>query len=106
MQKIFQQNIIYILSLIIIVMSVNRAYSEEKFGSISGEVRDAVTKQPLPAANAMLVGTNSGASTNDNGYFVIKNIPIGVYQLKVSYIGYNNFINDDVQVVLNRNTNM
>jgi hypothetical protein len=54
----------------------------------------------------MLVGTNSGASTNDNGYFVVKNIPIGVYQLKVSYIGYNNFINDDVQVVLNRNTNI
>ncbi len=105
MQKTFQQNLIYILSLIIIVTSAHTAYSEEKHGSISGEVRDAVTKQPLPAANVMLVGTKSGASTNEKGYFVIKNIPIGVYQLKVSYIGYNNFINDDIQVVLNRNTN-
>ncbi|MDP2207563.1 MAG: TonB-dependent receptor [Bacteroidota bacterium] len=105
MQKIFQQNLIYILSLIIIVTSVHTAYSEEKAGSISGEVRDAVTKQPLPSANVAVVGTKSGASTNEKGYFVIKNIPIGVYQLKVSFIGYNNFINDDIQVVLNRNTN-
>ncbi len=106
MQKTFQQNLIFILSLILFITSIHRANAEEKFGTISGEVRDAVTKQPLPSANVAVVGTNSGASTNEKGYFVIKNIPIGVYQLKVSYIGYNNFINDDVQVVLNRNTNI
>lgn len=104
MQKTFQQKLIFILSLILFITSTHRAYSEEKSGSISGEVRDAVTKQPLPAANVALVGTNLGASTNDKGYFVIKNIPIGIYQLKISYVSYNSFIKDDIQVVLNRNT--
>ena len=36
-------------------------------GIVSGEVRDAVTKQPLPGANIIIVGTNIGTASDVNG---------------------------------------
>ncbi|MBI2427837.1 MAG: TonB-dependent receptor, partial [Ignavibacteriales bacterium] len=72
-------------------------------GSISGEIRDAVTKQPLPGANILIVGTPLGATANESGYYTIKNIEPGKYALKASMIGYEGTTNADVVVHPNRN---
>ena len=80
--------------------------AQNKTGIISGEVRDAVTKRPLLFANISLVGTQIGAVTDDKGYFVIKNIDAGVYQLKFSYIGYLPLIKEDISVNQSRNTSV
>ena len=71
------------LSIFILPMSVFAAN-----GTISGKVADAKTGEGLPGANVMIVGTNLGAAADMNGNYVIKNVPPGVYTLKVSYIGY------------------
>ena len=76
----------------------------ESAGMISGEVRDAATQQPLPGAHVVLVGTQQGATADERGYFVIRNIPVGTYQLSASYIGYGPRTKDDVPVVHGRNT--
>ncbi len=60
----------------------------EGSGRISGSVRDAATGSPLPGANVLLKGTSLGASTSLNGNFQISNIPVGVYTIRVTYIGY------------------
>jgi hypothetical protein len=80
--------------------------AQNKTGIISGEVRDAVTKRPLLFANISLVGTQIGVVTDDKGYFVIKNIDAGVYQLKFSYIGYLPMIKEDITVNQSRNTSV
>ena len=36
----------------------------------------------------MLDGTSLGAASDDNGYYIIKNIPIGTYTLRAMFIGY------------------
>jgi outer membrane receptor protein involved in Fe transport len=78
--------------------------AQEKTGSISGEVRDAATKQPLPFSNITVLGTNVGAATNEQGYFTIKSVASGIYQLKTSYVGYNPATKEDVVVTHSRNT--
>lgn len=72
-------------------------------GSVSGEVRDAVTKQPLPGANIIVSGTSLGASCTTEGYFVIKNLSPGKHILKATMLGYESAINADVVVSPQRN---
>ncbi len=77
--------------------------SQSKTGIISGEVRDAVTKQPLPGANIIIDGTNFGSACDENGYFVIKNIAPGRYSLKASMIGYLSSVITELNINPNRN---
>lgn len=72
-------------------------------GIISGEVRDALTKQPLPGANVIIVGTNMGAACDENGYYVIRNVKPAKYTLKSSMISYEPSAIADVTVNPNRN---
>ncbi|MCX6132315.1 MAG: TonB-dependent receptor [Ignavibacteriales bacterium] len=88
----------------LIVLMATTLAAQEKAGIISGEVRDAVTKQALPGANVVVVGIQRGAATDEKGYFVIKSLPPGTYQLKVSYIGYQATAQEDISVVRARNT--
>ncbi|MCX6136336.1 MAG: TonB-dependent receptor [Ignavibacteriales bacterium] len=99
----------YFLSLSIIIFSLSVVFpssvaeAQTVTGSISGEVRDAITKQPLPGANVMLVGTTRGTTSDDKGYYVIKNIDPGTYLVKAAIIGYESSGNPDVVVIPHRN---
>jgi iron complex outermembrane receptor protein len=57
-------------------------------GKISGKVYDASTGQPLAAANIMIEGTARGANTDQQGRFVLENLPRGRHTLIVSFVGY------------------
>ncbi len=57
-------------------------------GAISGYVRSATDRDPLPGANLSLQGTRLGAASDRNGKFYIANVPMGSYQLDVNVIGY------------------
>ena len=73
-------------------------------GKISGIVTDSQTGEPLPGANVIMEGTLLGASTDFEGYYTIINIPPGIYTLKVSYIGYNDKVIENVRVHVDRTT--
>ena len=51
----------------------------QQYGTIQGKVIDKTTRQPIPYANIVLVGTNYGTATDQKGEFKLKNIPIGRY---------------------------
>ncbi len=86
-----------------IFISFQFSFAEVNNGSVSGEVRDAVTKQPLPGANIVIAGTSLGTTCNEQGYYVIKNVQPGKYQLKATLIGYESSVNSDVVVSPQRN---
>jgi hypothetical protein len=60
--------------------------------TISGRVFDSQTNEPLPYANVFLSKTTIGSSSDLDGYFRVENIPDGIYELIVQYIGYELFI--------------
>ncbi len=68
-------------------------------GKIVGRVIDKSTKQPLPGANVVLVGTENGAATDLNGSFVIESVGENIHKLRVSFIGYQSHLETDVRVV-------
>ncbi len=58
-------------------------------GRIQGLVIDY--EAPVPFANVYLKGTTLGTSSEDDGTYVLKNIPPGSYELIASVMGYQPF---------------
>jgi len=52
-------------------------------GKIVGQVVDAETGEPLPGANIQIEGTPMGAATDEDGQFLIINVPVGTYTVEV-----------------------
>lgn len=54
---------------------------------ITGKICDAKTNKPLPYASVKVEGSNSGATSDGSGNFILKTKP-GSVNLIISYIGY------------------
>ncbi|HEY4613426.1 MAG TPA: TonB-dependent receptor, partial [Bacteroidota bacterium] len=67
-------------------------------GKIAGTVVDKERKEPLIGANVSIVGTSYGAATDIEGRYVILTVPPGTYDVKASYIGYQDVIMRGVTV--------
>lgn len=57
-------------------------------GTFKGKVTDKISGEVLVGANVSLVGTTLGAATNVNGEYTILNVPVGVYTLRATFVGY------------------
>ena len=64
------------------------ATAREVQGSVTGLVTAEGTGRPLTSAQVFLPGTGFGSLTNDTGRFLLLNIPVGEYTLRVELIGY------------------
>lgn len=71
-------------------------------GKITGLITDAKTNTPLVGVNVLVEGTLLGGSTDANGVYFIIGVPPGTYSLKASYIGYQEVIQTDVRVDIDR----
>lgn len=56
--------------------------------SLSGRVNDALTGEPLQGASIYFADAKTGAVTNANGEYMIRNIAAGNYLIEVSSVGY------------------
>lgn len=59
---------------------------------------NAGTQEPIAGVKVEVVGKKLGAVTNAAGKFSIKNVPVGVYSLRLSALGFESFLQSDVFV--------
>lgn len=83
--------------LIIFIFFVSVIYAGNT-GKISGKIIDKKSCNPLIGANVVVKNKPFGASTDENGYYYILQLPSGRYDLKVSYIGYHDLTISNVEV--------
>lgn len=57
-------------------------------GTITGQVLDASTDEPLPGANVSIEELSTGAATDINGEFTIEDVETGTYTIKAGFVGY------------------
>lgn len=57
-------------------------------GSVTGTVVDARTREALPYVQVLIKGTTLGTTTDSNGNFSIKGIPVGTVKLIARNMGY------------------
>ncbi len=67
-------------------------------GKITGVITDAQTGEPLVGATVLVDGTNLGASTDTEGHYLILNVPVGDYTLRISSVGYATLEVSEVRV--------
>ena len=72
---------------ILLGLSLTFASFSQK-GTIRGFVSDKNTGEPIMFCNVSLEGTNFGSQTDLNGMYTLSKIPPGVYNIIVTYVGY------------------
>lgn len=56
--------------------------------TISGRIIDATNNEPLPGASVVIKGTTIGSITDGLGTFMIKRLPPGDYEIRVTFMGF------------------
>ncbi len=79
----------YALSLLMLACSVV-AFSQNAV--LKGFTYDESSGEILPYSTIQLMGTGYGTLSDASGAFLINKIPAGTYTVKVSHLGYNDFI--------------
>ncbi len=68
--------------------------------TVRGVILDKDSRTTLPGANVIILNTDPlmGSSTGVNGKFKIENVPVGRYDIKVSFLGYEDIIIPNILV--------
>lgn len=83
--------------LIWLALTVTTATAE--VGVVSGQIKDKESGEELIAVDIVVVGTPITAQTDLEGRFQLDGLAPGTYILRVSYLGYNTRVVEDVVVV-------
>lgn len=72
-------------------------------GALMGRVADEQTEEAILLANVLVyeAGTEellTGTTTNERGMFVVKDLPYGNYDVEVSYLGYEDFKQEGIEL--------
>jgi TonB-linked SusC/RagA family outer membrane protein len=76
--------------------SLNPLGAQQPTGTITGQVVDSATRQPLAGVNVVVEGTRLGTISRDDGTFTIGGVPAGTHTIRARRIGYGS-----VPVVVN-----
>ncbi|MFT5971859.1 MAG: hypothetical protein ACI9A8_000610, partial [Cryomorphaceae bacterium] len=82
---------LYLLGFIFLIFS-NSLFAQVGSGTLKGTLKDSETGEPLPFVNIVLQKGDrqvTGSATDFDGKYTIKPIQPGVYDVLISYVGYN-----------------
>lgn len=71
-------------------------------GIIRGKITNPVNNEPVAFANILILNTELGAISDENGFYEIQNIPPGLYNVRASFVGYKTSTVYEIQVTLAR----
>ena len=103
-KQIFNMSYLLVLALFFTLLSprlINNLFAGET-GRIVGRVVDAQTQEALSGVNVIVEGTDLGAATDDDGRYLITNVPSRKFNITASYIGFEPMTIKDVLVILDQ----
>ena len=71
-------------------------------GQVQGRVFNPVNNEGIPFANVVVLGTDFGTVTDENGNYILSDLPAGLYNIRASFIGYRAKTFFEIQVTLAR----
>ncbi len=69
------------------VLAAVPAFAQDR-GSIAGRVTDKRTGHAVPFATVTVVGAQRGALTDAEGEFLITGVPVGTWEVRIQFLGY------------------
>jgi hypothetical protein len=84
----------------LLVFQYTNVFSQN--GIVRGRITEAVGKEPVPFANVLIQNTTTGAITDFDGFYEIRDLKPGLYNVEASYVGYKTQTVFEVEVSNNR----
>jgi len=91
----------FITQLLLLIISVH-SFAQ----TLKGKVIDESTKQAIPNVNIIILNTERHIQTDENGFFKISNIKVGRYSVKVTSIGFDEAIINEVLLSIGKETEL
>ena len=83
-----QASILSVCAAIALTPSAAPLAAQQQTGRIQGTVTDAATQRPLAGVQISVQGTGIGLITNDQGRYLLLNVPAGQHVVRATTIGY------------------
>ena len=89
------------LPVLLVLSALASHAAAQSVQTVRGTVVDGATRAPLPGTSVVVLGTDPllGAATDADGRFVIKRVPVGRWDVRASYIGYEPSLLPEVLVM-------
>lgn len=84
--------------LLCLLVSASAFSQSQLTQNIRGVVTDRSSGEPLPYATVGLLKSTIGTTTDDNGKFVLANVPIGRHDVQATLMGYESAIFREIMV--------
>ncbi len=59
---------------------------------VSGTIKNNITGETIPGVNIYIPEIQKGTITDENGYYLLKNLPKGKFKIRFSFVGYSTVI--------------
>lgn len=82
----------------LVMAAMPLAAHAQQTGSVQGTVTDQVSGAPIPGVQVFVVGTSSGTLTDENGAFLLADVPAGSRTVRAERIGYGD-VERQVEIV-------
>ncbi|WP_288370420.1 TonB-dependent receptor [uncultured Algoriphagus sp.] len=67
-------------------------------GVVKGRIFNPVNNEPVAFANVLILETELGAISDEDGNYEIQNVPPGLYNIRASFVGYKTVTKYEIQV--------
>ena len=105
-QKTFRSVTMKTLTFFFLLLVTTNFVLAQNTGTISGTIKDKSTKEVLIGVNVLVQGTKTGANSDFDGKYAIRNLSAGIYSLKFSFVGFTTTTLTDIKVETGKTTEL
>lgn len=89
---------------VVLFLVLSSSFVFAQTGTIKGKIMDAMNKEPLIGAAAMIKGSTVGSASDFDGNYTIANVKPGKYTITSSYISYKPLTKENIVVQAGKET--
>jgi len=89
------------ISIVLIIVAASDIYAQNITQSVRGQIIEKQTQVILPGTTVIILESNPviATITDNNGYFLLENIPVGRISIQISYVGFNTIVFNNLNLL-------
>ncbi len=72
----------------VVLLSAIFTFAQNLSQTVKGTITDKISEKPLAGASVSVEGGSLSSTTDANGIFVLKDVPVGRIKINISFVGY------------------